>query len=86
MPARQPSASASQPNGSPSFQRQLRGMRVGITLTALLGGLALYLFLSSLGLPGLVAGILGFIFALLGRFAMVALLRDWLLRAARSRK
>lgn len=86
MPARQTPASASQPNGRASLQRQLRGMRVGITLTALLGGLALYLFLGSLGLPGVVAGIIGFVFALLGRVAMVSLLRDWLLRASRSRK
>ena len=86
MPASQTPAGASPPNGRSSLQRQLRGMRVGITLTALLGGLALYVFLSSLGLPGIVAGILGFVFALLGRVAMVSLLRDWLLHAARSRK
>lgn len=61
-----------------TLQRQLRGMRTGITLTALLGGLALYIYLSHLGMPGVLAGMLGFIFALLGRFTMVSLLRDWL--------
>lgn len=68
------------------LRRQLRGLRTGITLTALLGGLALSIFLSSLGWPGLLAGIVGLVFALLGRVAMVALVRDWLLHASRGRK
>ena len=88
MPAQQTPSGASQPqpDAARALQRQLRGLRTGITLTALLGGLALYIFLSQLGLPGVLAAILGFIFALLGRIAMVSLLRDWLLHASRSRK
>jgi hypothetical protein len=86
MPARRTPSRASQPAGTPALQRQLRGLRTGITLTALLGGLALYIFLGHLGLPGLLAGILGLVFALLGRVAMVSLLRDWLLHTSRDQK
>ncbi|HLJ82312.1 MAG TPA: hypothetical protein VKT52_12545 [Ktedonobacterales bacterium] len=89
MPAQRAPSEASQPSqpgAARTLQRQLRGLRTGITLTALLGGLALYIFLSQLGLPGVLAAILGFVFALLGRIAMVSLLRDWLLHASRSRK
>ena len=82
MPARRPPSTSGTPRPSPTVQRQLRGIRTGITLTALLGGLALYLFLDQRGMPGLLSGILGFLFALAGRFAMFALVRDWLLRTA----
>jgi hypothetical protein len=87
MPAQPPSPAARRPDSAAVTRRQLRGLRTGVSLTALLGGLALFVFLTTqLGLPGLLAGIFGFIFALLGRFAMVSLLRDWLLRVSRGRR
>lgn len=85
MTARRPDPAGGQSGPSPALRKQLRGIRTGITLIALMGGLALYIFLSQHGMSGLLAGALGFVFALLGRFAMAALIRDWLLHISARR-
>ncbi len=79
--------SARNGSGAAQNQRRLRraeaSLRAGATGLAVLGGLACYLLLLHFGLAPLVAGICGFVFALFGRVAALALARDWLLASAR---
>lgn len=62
--------------------RQVRALRTGVTITALLGGLACYIFLTQWGVAPILAGIIGLIFALLGRVAIASLVVDFVLRSA----
>ena len=63
-------------------RRQVRALRTGVTATALLGGVACYIFLSQWGVTPLIAGIIGLVFALLGRVALASLAVDFVLRSA----
>lgn len=63
-------------------RRALAALNLGATSAAALGGLACYGLVSHFGMPSLVAGAIGLVFALLGRLAMVALGHEWLLRSA----
>jgi hypothetical protein len=49
---------------------------------ATMGGLALFTWLIQAHLATPIAIVVGFVFALLGRFAMIALGREWLVRTA----
>ena len=62
---------------------RMRSLRLGATCCAVLGGVACYMLLAHLGVQGLVAGIVGLVFALLGRMALVSLAAEWLVAAAR---
>lgn len=64
------------------LRRQVRALRTGVTFTALLGGVACYIFLTQFGVPSLLAGIIGLVFALLGRVAIASLAVDFVLRSA----
>lgn len=64
------------------LRRQVRALRTGVTFTALLGGVACYLFLTQFGVPSLLAGIIGLVFAILGRIAIASLAVDFVLRSA----
>lgn len=64
------------------LRRQVRALRTGVTVTALLGGLACYIFLAQWGVAPLIAGIIGLVFALLGRVALASLAVDFVLRSA----
>lgn len=64
------------------LRRQVRALRTGVTATALLGGLACYIFLTQWGVAPLIAGVIGLIFALLGRVALASLAVDVVLRSA----
>lgn len=80
-------APAANPNNlSPEMRRRvearLRGLRLGATCFALLGGLALYFFLTQGRAAGAVAVGVGLVYAVLVRLAVMSLARDWLLRAA----
>lgn len=63
-------------------RRQVRALRTGVTITALLGGLACYIFLTQWGVAPILAGVIGLVFALLGRVAIASLLVDFVLRSA----
>ena len=65
------------------LRARLQALRLGATCCAALGGVACYALLVNLGLPGLAAGVLGLLFALLGRMALVSLAAEWLVAAAR---
>lgn len=71
---------------SPEMRRRvetrLRGLRLGATCFALLGGLAVYYFLTQRHAAGVVAVGAGLMYAMLVRIAVLSLVRDWLLRAA----
>ncbi|MGH2485880.1 MAG: hypothetical protein ACRDHE_07710 [Ktedonobacterales bacterium] len=88
MPERTRGASpATNPNNLAPEMRQrvesrLRGLRLGATCFALLGGLALYFFLTQKHAAGVVAVGVGLVYAVLVRLAVMSLARDWLLRAA----
>jgi hypothetical protein len=60
----------------------LRALRAGITSFAVLGGIACYVLLAEFGVPQVIAGVVGLIFALLTRLAVTTLVRDWLRSAA----
>jgi hypothetical protein len=47
-----------------------------------LAGLACYFLLQQIGVPGVLAAILGLAFAFVTRIAAASLAREWLLRAA----
>jgi hypothetical protein len=49
---------------------------------ATMGGLALFTWLAQAHLAMPIAILVGFVFALLGRFATIALGREWLVRSA----
>lgn len=72
---------------SPEMRRRvearLRGLRLGATCFALLGGLAVYYFLTQRHAAGVLAVGAGLVYAVLVRLAVLSLVRDWLLRAAR---
>ena len=61
---------------------RLRGLRLGATCFALLGGLAVYYFLAQKHMAGAVAAGLGLVYAIFVRIAVTSLARDWLVRAA----
>ncbi len=71
---------------SPEMRRRvsarLRGLRLGATCFALLGGLAVYYFLTMRHANGALAVGAGLVYAVLVRLAVLSLARDWLLRAA----
>jgi hypothetical protein len=65
------------------LRARMQALRLGATCCAALGGVACYALLVNLGLPGLVAGVAGLVFAVLGRMALVSLAAEWLVAAAR---
>jgi hypothetical protein len=73
-------------NLSPEMRRRvearLRGLRLGATCFAMLGGLAVYYFLTQWRAAAAFAVVAGLVYAVLVRFAVISLVRDWLLRAA----
>jgi hypothetical protein len=83
---RRASPAADTTNLSPEMRRRvearLRGLRLGATCFALLGGLALYFFLTQRHAAGAVAVGVGLVYAVLVRLAVMSLAKDWLLRAA----
>lgn len=84
--ARKASPAADTANLSPEMrgrvEARLRGLRLGATCFALLGGMALYFFLTQRHVAGAVAVGVGLVYAVLVRVAVMSLARDWLLRAA----
>ncbi len=60
-------------------------LRTGVTAFAALAGLACYFLLARIGVTGVLAVVVGLVFALLVRVAALSLLREWLLAAARRR-
>lgn len=85
-PRRAPGPSAESQAESPGarhLRQSLVALHAGATSTAMIGGLASYLALAHWGVPGLVAGVAGFLFALLGRAALISLGRDWLAQTAK---
>ncbi len=59
----------------------------GLTSFAVLAGLACYFLLEQVGVPSVLAAILGLAFAFVTRIAASSLAREWLLRvAARERE
>lgn len=78
----QPGASHTEAANRTRLRRQVRALRTGVTATALLGGLACYIFLMQWGMSPLVAGIIGLVFALLGRVALASLAVDLVLHRA----
>lgn len=81
--ARQPSA-APRAAGGGSGRKALIALRIGITLLASLGGVAVYLALSGSGFAPALAVLLGLAFALLARQAASSLVLDALVRRARQ--
>lgn len=79
-------ANANAPRPNVRAQARLAALRTGVTMFAVLAGLSCYFFLTQLGLNNVLAVGLGLIFALLVRIAATALLRDWLLAAARRQR
>jgi hypothetical protein len=65
------------------LQTRIQALRLGATCCAVLGGVACYALLVHFGLTSLLAGIIGLVFALLGRMALLSLAMDWLHAAAR---
>ncbi|HEU5440807.1 MAG TPA: hypothetical protein VFU88_16095 [Ktedonobacterales bacterium] len=81
-----PPSNANAPRPNARAQARLAALRTGVTAFAVLAGLSCYFFLTQLGLSGWLAVGLGLIFALFVRIAATALLRDWLLAAARRQR
>lgn len=65
------------------MRSRLNTLRMGVTGSAALGGLACYVFLAQMGIAPLLAGGIGLAFALLARVALASLARDWLMSIAR---
>ena len=64
------------------LEARMRGLRLGATCFAMLGGLAVYYFLTQRHTAGAVAVGAGLIYAILVRLAVISLMRDWLAQAA----
>jgi hypothetical protein len=79
----QPTRGELPPQTQRMLQTRIQALRLGATCCAVLGGVACYTLLVHLGLASLLAGIIGLIFALLGRMALLSLAIDWLQAAAR---
>lgn len=71
---------------SPALRRRLdarlRSLRLGATCFALLGGLAVYYFLTQRHVAGAISVGAGLLYAILVRIAVISLARDWLVHAA----
>ncbi len=83
-----PTPQRAQPAGSQnggarrSLPPRLAAIYTGLTSFAVLAGLACYFLLMQLGAPGVLAAILGLVFAFMTRIAAASLVREWLMRAA----
>lgn len=77
-----PSPDGLSPEMRQRVESRLRGLRLGATCFALLGGLAVYYFLTQRHAAGAIAVGAGLVYAVLVRLAVLSLVRDWLLRAA----
>ena len=91
MPAPVPTAPSAPPGGEDAarqrWQRQIRALRLSVNVFAVMAGLACYLLLETFHLTtGLPALLIGLVFTLLTRTAMMSLVGEWLLqRVRRSR-
>lgn len=92
MPSPSPSPSRPPAPASPNDARRssrttaaFAALRTGVTAFAALAGLACYFFLAQFGVTGVLAVVVGLVFALLVRVAALSLLREWLLAVARRR-
>lgn len=83
QPTSQPASQPARAADPRSLRRSLVALRAGANGAGMLGGLACFVLLAQLGVQQVVAAVIGFGFALLGRVAAASLGREWLLRSAR---